>query len=309
MKKIVWAVFFLIFLAESNAFAQACCSATSAGEAGVVGRCHKAMIQVGGGIDHGTGVFTETSDYEGFESTGSDDIIFSVAGGIRPFDRRFRVGAMAPLHLQHRSSDDLSSTKTKFGDVAWSSGFLFLEDPMAGISESWIPFLEVALLGTFPTGTHLGESTDPLAADVTSAGGTTLGGGLRLVKFLTPAHALRLSGDYRYSFSHDVTYGRNTVEVQPGAEWGGLVGWNYERSLFWSVGAYTRFTYTENLRTQGNEVEDSDRQRLTLGGIFRRSIVFPYWDVNLSLGTDLLMGKNLPRAGVAGSFSIQRNFL
>ncbi len=255
------------------------------------------------------GCFHRNRDYEGFETTGSDDIIFSLSAGIRPFDRRFRVGAMAPLHLQHRSSEELGSTRTKFGDLAWSSGFLVLEDPMSGISQSWIPFVEVALLGTFPTGTHLGESTDPLAADVTSPGGTTLGGGLRIVKFVTPVHALRLSDDYRYAFSHEVTYGRNTVDVQPGAEWSALLGWNYERSLFWSVGAFGRFTYTENLRTQAIEIEDSDRQRMFIGGIFRRSIAFPYWDANFSLGSDLLIGRNLPRTGVAGSFSVQRNFL
>lgn len=309
MRSFIWAIFFLVSFNESQAFAQACCSATSAGEAGVVGRCHKAMIQAGVGLDHGMGVFTEGGDYEGFESTGSDDINISIAAGIRPFDRRFRVGAMAPMHVQRRSSDDLSSTKVGFGDLAWSSGFLFLEDPMAGISASWIPFLEVAVLGTFPTGTHLGESTDPLAADVTSPGGTTLGGGLRVTKFVTPAHALRLNGDYRYSFAHEVTSGRNTVDVQPGAEWSGLLGWNYERSLFWSVGFYGRFTYTENLRTRDIEIDGSERHRLFIGGLFRKSIAFPFWDANFSLGSDLLFGKNLPRAGLVASFGIQRNFL
>ncbi len=309
MRSPIWVVFCLVFLSESQALAQACCSATSAGEAGVVGRCHKAMIQAAVGLDHGTGVFSESGDYEGFESSSSDDINISLSGGIRPFHRRLRVGASAPMHVQRRTSDDLSSIKTGIGDLAWSSGFLFLEDPMAGILESWMPFFEVALSGTFPTGTHLGESTDPLAADVTSPGGTTLGGGLRVTKFITPVHALRMNGDYRYSFAHEVTNGRNTVDVQPGAEWSGLLGWNYEHSIFWSVGLYGRFTYTENLRTQDIKIDDSDRKRLFIGGLFRKSIAFPFWDANFSLGSDVLLGKNLPRAGVTGSISIQRNFL
>lgn len=296
------------WILPATARAQACCSASSAGEAGVVGRCHFAMVSSALELSHGLGTIDTDGAFQPYRSSSSTDGILSLAAGIRPFDRRFRVGAVVPLHLQHRGAPDLSSAAVRAGDVAWSSGFYLLQDPMIGL-DSFIPFLEPFLAGTIPTGIHPGESTDPLGADTTSQGAASLGGGLKTIKFLSLAHALRLSGEVRYFFAHEVAVGRNTVAIRPAPAYTLTLGYTYERNIFWSMGALVRATFQGNRRLGDAAIPDSDSRRVYTGLTFRRSIRFPFWDFTASAGQDMLLGENQGRAGLSLTLGVQRNFL
>ncbi len=304
----LWVVYAVMLVWPSHVLGQACCSATSAGDAGVVGRCHYAMVSMSMGVEHGLGYSNGDGGFQGYQSLSSTDAVLTIAGGIRPFDRRFRVGGVAPVRLQYRATDVLDSTAIGVGDLAWSSGFLLLQDPMMGI-DSWVPFLEVFVAGTIATGRSPTDSDEFLLADATSTGGSTLSGGLKLVKFATISNALRVSAEYRYHFAHMGEKGANPIELQSGAEWEFRMGWMYEGSIFWSLGVHAQVTIQSPLYLNGEPVNDSDSRKLFTGITFRRSLSFPWWDLNLSAGQNMFLGKNLPRAGVNLSLGVQRNFL
>lgn len=298
----------LVALWSTDLWAQACCSATSAGEAGVVDRCHKAMLQAGMTFDHGVASFNAQGDRETFEETQSEDIIFTVSGGIRPVES-VRVGLLVPYHLQHRSAQALGSTQWALGDIAFSTGWLALEDPMLGLSHDPTPFLEFVLMGSIATGNATKTSEDPFGADITSTGSHSLGAGVRVIKFVVPSHALRLNADWLYKFSHDVELGRESFAVKPGSELRGVLGWAYEGSIFWSAGLFVRGSMHSEITTAGKIIDGSGMRRLTFGAHWRQSLAFPFWDINFSAGTDMFLGENLPRTGVSGGISVQRNFL
>lgn len=301
--------FCVVLILPLSANAQPCCSASSAGEAGVVGRCHYAMISTSIGLEHGLGFNDRDGAFQRYESTGSSDMVLTLAGGIRPFDRRFRVGAAMPLRGQYRSAgSDLSSTALRPGDLGLSTGFYVLEDPITGL-DSPIPFVEPYLAATLSTGVSSHSASDPLGADTTSTGSSTLGGGLKIIKFVTPAHAVRVSGEYRYSFAHDVESRDSSVEIKPGAAWDLELGWTYEGSIFWSVGVQTRLTLQGRLEQSEQPVDKSEMRRLYTGLTYRRSLSFPYWDLTVGVGQDMLFGKNTVRSGVTAVLGVQRNFL
>jgi hypothetical protein len=299
----------VLTMSAGQVWAQACCSASTAGEAGIVGRCHKGMVSTSLGMEQGMGIVDADGEFERYETANSVDVVWSVAGGFRPFDRRFRVGAVLPIRTQHRDAGDLASTETGLGDIGASTGFLFTEDPMNGISESWMPFTEVYLGGTWPTGRAPDESTDALGASITSTGSASLSGGLRVIKFVVPEHALRVTAEYQKSFEHTIDNWGTEVGILPGDSVNLGFGWTYEKSVFWSVGAYGRASFQGAMRVDDQEIQNSEVRRLFTGLTFRRSLQFPWWDATLSGGQDMVFGDNLARAGFAWTLGVQRNFL
>lgn len=298
---------FLVLLPQTGS-GQPCCSASSAGEAGVVGRCHYAMLSTSLGIEHGLG-FTDTEgEFQPYQSTRSSDAILTIAGGFRPFDQRFRVGAAMPFRGQYRAGGEDSATALRPGDLALSTGFLVLEDPMTGL-DSAVPFVEPYVASTLATGVSPDQSSDPLGADTTSQGASTLSLGLKVIKFVTPSHAIRVSGEYRYAFSYSVHSRDDRIQLQPGPALEGVLGWTYEGSIFWSVGLQARLTFRDELQHEDEPIPGSEMRRLYTGLTYRHALRFPYWDLTASGGQDMLLGKNTIRSGLTFMLGIQRNFL
>lgn len=300
-----------------SAAAQACCTATGSSELGVVGRCHFGVIASQLGYDRGFGSFDADGRYEELEGAEVDDVVLTLAGGVRLGTPALQVHGTLPLRMQYRELAGLTAA-TRFGAGDASLGFraMLLEDLVAGIDlsepETLLPFVEPFLGVRFPTGRAASDSETPTQADVMGDGAWTLLGGAQVTKFLTLHQALAVTGAYAHRFPHQVSSATGqTRRYSPGDEIDAKLSYVNVLDLFWSFSVFSTVRWTLPAESDGDEIPDSATRRVRFGAGLSHYLTYPTWQLTASASFDPSLdgvSKNVPFAGTSAALGLQRNF-
>lgn len=310
-------LFLLAAFWSFDASAQACCTATGAGEFGVVGRCHQSVLAAQLGYEPILGTYDSRRNFNTFEGANLQDLLVTIGGGTRFGTERFQLHGSLPLRLQYRQFSGLEgATGWGVGDATLGARWLFLQDMMSGIfpgiRDTYYPFLEGYLNLRIPSGRSPEAANDPIGADVTGTGHWGAVAGLKVVKFLTYQHVLGAYVDGAYTLGRSIDRGRGSVDYRPGVEVSSGLTYQHIPTLRWSWGVMGGVRFQGRAVQDGEALLESSTQRLLFGAHVTRSIVYPFWEVSLSASNDAwgdLGGKNLPFVGPNVALVVQRNFL
>jgi hypothetical protein len=308
----------VVLALPSSAFAQACCTATGAGEFAVVGRCQEAVIATQLTFQRAVGTFSGRGDYHSLSHAEVDDVVVSIGGGLRVLHPSLQIYASAPLRVQYRSFDatggDLSLGP---GDAAGGVRWTALEDRMSGLSwedpESFIPFVDVYATVKTPTGRAPERTRVTTGADITGDGAWQLSAGAKLSKFLTPKNLLGLQATYTHALERGIEKPDGAItDYAPGDELDVQLSYLRISNIFWSWGLNASFKAAGETYADGAAVARSETQRLRFGAHLTHGFEFPYWEATVSATTDAWWdgaSANLPFAGPAASITVRRQFL
>lgn len=304
--------------APALASAQACCTATGAGEFAVVGRCQSAVIATQLTYQHGLGTYTDRGDYRGIDHAQVDDVTLSLGGGFRPFHPQWQVYGSVPLRLQYRAFDAAGSDlRLGPGDAAAGVRWTALQDAMGGLALSdpstLTPFLDLYATLKTPTGRAPEDTEVTTGADITGDGAWQLAAGAKLSKFLTPNHVVGLQGTYSHLFARTIEKANGqTTDYAPGAEVDLTATYLHIHDLFWSWGLNSSLKFAGETVADGKTVPDSQTRRLRFGGHVTHGFDFPKWEATLSVTVDAWWdgaSANLPFVGPAASLAIRRQWM
>lgn len=317
---LVCALFSIILFAPffaTEARAQACCTATGAGEFAVVGRCHNSVLTAQLGYEPTLGTYDSQGRFNAFRGASLQDMLVSVGAGSRFGTERFQVYGSIPLRVQYRQFSGMDgSWGWGVGDGSLGVRWMFLEDMMSGIfagdRDTYFPFLDGYLNLRIPSGRAPEVANDPVGADVTGRGHWSAVAGLKAVKFVTYKHVVGAYGEVGYSLGRPIERGQRTLDYRPGPEVATGVTYQYIRSVRWSWGAMAGIRFEGTAAEEGETIQGSSKRRLLLGAHFTRSLVFPFWEASISATNDAwgdFGGRNMPFVGPTIAISVQRNFL
>lgn len=301
----------------SIASAQACCTATGAGEFSVVGRCHEGVLATQVTYQRGSGSYADDGEYRSLDHAQVDDLIVSVGGGFRPFHKSLQLYGSVPLRVQHRAFDSTGSdVRLGPGDAAASIRWTALQDRMSGLSlgepDSFIPFLDLYAGLKVPTGRAPEQTSVTTGADITGDGTWQLLGGAKVSKFVTPKHVVGLQATYSYGLARTIERASTTTEFAPAGEVDVQVSYLNIHDLFWSWGLNSSFRHAGKTYADGEPVPNSDMHRLRFGGHITHGFEFPFWEATLSVSADAWWdgaSSNVPFVGPTASLTLRRQFL
>lgn len=306
-----------LLLCARGAGAQACCTATGSSELGVVGRCHFGVIASQLAYDRGFGSFDARGKYRSLEGAEVDDVVLTLAGGVRLGTPALQVHGTLPLRLQHRELSGLP-TATRFGLGDASLGFraMLIEDLVAGLDLSeprtLLPFFEPFVAVRAPTGRAPSDSETPTQADVMGDGAWTAIGGAQITKFLTLHQAVAVTGSYAHRFPHDVSSAAGrTRRYSPGDELDAKLAYVHVVDMFWSFSVFSTGRWTLQASNDGAEVPDSASRRIRFGAGLSHYLSYPTWQLTASAAFDPPvdgLSENVPFAGSSLALGLQRNF-
>jgi hypothetical protein len=308
----------VVLAAPSLVSAQACCTATGAGEFAVVGRCQEAAIATQLTYQRGVGTFTGRGAFHSLSNTEVDDVILSIGGGIRVLHRSLQVYGSAPLRMQRRSFNATGSDlSVRPGDVAGGVRWTALEDRMGGLKldepASFLPFLDLYATAKAPTGRAPEDTETTTGADITGDGAWQLSAGAKVSKFLTPKNLLGVQATYTHDFARSIQKpdGAST-DYAPGDGLDLTLSYLRISNIFWSWGLNANFKAAGETYADGAAVAHSDTQRLRFGAHITHGFDFPFWEATLSGTADAWWNgasTNIPFVGPAVSVSMRRQFL
>lgn len=301
----------------STAAAQACCTATGAGEYSVVGRCQQSAIGLDLSYTRAIGTYTEDGDYEPLNSADVNDVTLGLGGGTRIFHDSLQVYGSVPLRLQHRGLQGAgSTTSVGFGDVAAALRWTALEDIMEGAdikdAKTLMPFVDIYAGSKAPTGRAPDATRVSTGSDIMGDGSWKVFGGLKLAKFVTSKHVAGISGQYSYAFAHEVAHGDSSTMIRPGPTWTAGASYLFIPNVFWSAGLSSTYEYSQPMFDGGSAVDDSNSRRLSFGAHVTHGFGFPYWEATLGVNMDAWWnhgGQNIPFTGPSVALTIRRHWM
>lgn len=307
----------LMLGASDEAAAQACCTATSTGEFSVVGRCHQSVITSRLGFEPTVGSYDTDGRFRSAADASIYDAVWAVGAGSRLGTRRFQVYGSLPLRLQYRNFDEVdASTGLGLGDAGVGVRWTLLEDPMAGIdfgdTASWLPFFDLYVNASLPTGRSPEAGQHSMDADVTGAGIWSATAGVRLSKFVTRRWIIGAQGDMTIPTGRQVETRGESVHFRPGREAGASATLLHIPTVFWSWGLNAGMRWTGESAEAGQPITGSSARRLTLGAFVTRALDYPFWEATLAVSTDPWWdgpAYNLSFVGPAVTIGVQRNFM
>jgi hypothetical protein len=311
------AIVMLLALWPRAAQGQACCTATGSSGFGVVGRCHFAVLAAQIAYERGHGTFDSDGNYRALYSAEVDDVVLSLAAGIRLWSPKLQVYGSVPLRLQYRDLDGLpADTAVGPGDASLALRYLAVEDLVTGLQwsdlRSLLPFVEPYVGGRAPTGRGPTESTSPSGVDATGDGTWTAFAGVAITKFVTLHDAVVLDGSYGLRFEHDVSSPSGpTRRYAPGNEIRARLAGVHVFNLFWSGSLFASAIVTGDASQDGSAIPSSGTRRVRVGASVQYYVVYPNWELGVSASLDPPvsgLGRNIPFAGASGTLLLQRNF-
>jgi len=192
-----------------------------------------------------------------------------------------------------------------------------LEDWVAGVDladpRTWVPFVQLFVSGTAPTGRAAEQGEEPSASDVMGNGSWELTSGASVTKFVTMDTALLLGASYGHRFARQVSPrgGSSRYDFSPGDELSFKLGFLQVEGLFLSWGASVSVRTTGNAERDGVEVLGSSTLRTRVGAQVGYYLAYPTWQLRVAPAVDLPvddLGRNLPFVGPALAVVLQRNF-
>ncbi|MCA9548244.1 MAG: hypothetical protein KC613_27765 [Myxococcales bacterium] len=299
-------------LSPGAAWAQACCTGTGAGEFGVVGRCRQAVLGASLSYTHALASFDKAGERQPLEDAIADDVVWTVGGGAR-ITPAWQIHGSVPLRLQYRGFTGLDAdTQVGLGDVTLGTRYLAVTDPMTGISQSLLPFVDLLALVRLPTGRAPEATEVPTGADVMGAGGYELTLGVRVSKFITPNHALVVNGSVGLRPARDLDLPGGTRRFAPGQVGNLHLMYLYVHSLWWSGGLHATGRWTGDAAEDGVTVPDSGSARTRLGAHVTYALQVPYWEITGAVWLDPWWdhgAANQPFVGPTASLTLQRSWL
>jgi hypothetical protein len=267
--------------------------------------------------DRGLGSFDAYGNYARLRDAEVDDVVLTLAGGVRLGTPALQVHAAVPLRLQYRELSGLAHA-TRFGAGDATLGFraMVVEDAMGGIdlsdAGSLSPFFEPFIGARAPTGRAASDSETPTQADVMGDGAWSVFGGVAVSKFLTLAHALKLTGAYAHRFAHDVPGAAGADRrFAPGDEIDVNLAYLNLVDIYWSWTVFSSARWTLPAVSDDVRIENSDARRVRVGVGVSYYLTYPTWQLNTSVAADPPLSglsKNVAFAGVTASLGLQRNF-
>lgn len=304
--------------APSPAAAQACCTVTGAGEFGVVGPCHVAGISAQLSYQRAVGSYDEDGDFHRLRDASVDDVVLTLAGGVRFADQRLQLTAAVPTRLQHRRFGEESTTSVGFGDVTAGFRALAVEGSSAGFDSddrsTYVPFVELFTTVRAPTGRAPEDTRNSLGADIMGDGSWGLTLGTKVSAFLTLHHSVALNVAWSHRFARDVPPVEEAGQGRrfaPGEALDLRLAWTRIVNLWWSYGAFGAFRFTGAVDEDGQEVANSETHRTSFGFFVTHAIALPEWETTLSVSIDPFWpggGSGLAFVGPTAAISIHRYF-
>lgn len=247
-------------LTVSNwAFAQACCSASSAVSPGRLGLDERALVGVQPSVSATIGSFDDSRQFHSNEAGSSQLETRLTAFATARILRRLQLGLTAPAVVSFRKSETSGSeTGGGFGDVGVNLRYDLLWDR----ERRWFP--GIGLIGglTAPTGRGPGESQSVLATDVTGLGVWQWSGGVWLEHsfddWLVTAAGL-------IGFRSRADYGVLKSQLAP--QFTGILALGYNASHSVALAAVATYLSEGQARIDGESVPQSGRSQthLSLG--------------------------------------------
>jgi hypothetical protein len=307
----------VVLASPTEVAAQACCTATGAGEFSVVGRCQESSVGMKLSYTRAMGTFDEDGNYTGLRRAGVDDATLSLGGGTRIIHRSLQVYGSLPLRLQHRDFSGMASTTSfGFGDAAAAVRWTALDDVMEGLrfddSSTLVPFLDVYSGVKAPTGRAPDSTRVATGSDIMGDGSWKVFGGVKLSKFLAAQHVVGLSGQYSYAFVHRVERADSQMRIRPGPSWIGGATYQYIPNVFWSAGLTSTYQFEQAFHEDSVAVPESSTKRLSFGAHVTHGFGFPFWEATFSVEVDSWWngaGANVPFAGPTASLTLRRQWL
>ncbi|MFP4598509.1 MAG: hypothetical protein ACLFVJ_09660 [Persicimonas sp.] len=300
-----------------DAAAQACCTATGAGELSVVGRCYDGVAAAQLSYERAWGSYDVEGEYHSMSDAEIDDFILTLGAGQRVLTRSLQVHASVPLRMQYRRFGDADGDMaTRLGDAAFALRWTALEDKMDGIDfdkfDSLVPFLDAYIALKVPSGRAPEDSESATGADITGDGAWQALVGTKISKFITSSHVLAVQLDYIHGFARDIDHGgAQPIDFDPGEEFSARLSWLQIHDLFWSWGAFAKGQWATDASQDGEVVDGSATERFRVGAHITHAISFPLWEVTLSGSVDTWWdhaGQNLPYVGPSGAVTLRRNW-
>lgn len=303
-------------LVAQEASAQACCTATGAGEFAVVGRCHDGVAAAQLSFERAWGSYDQQGRHNALGSAEVDDVILALGAGQRVITDSLQVHGSVPLRMQYRRFGDAEGTiAAGLGDAAFALRWTALEDRMGGLdlseAGSLLPFLDVYAGLKVPSGRAPEHSQTSTGADITGDGAWQAIAGAKLSKFVTSSHVLAIQGEYAHRFSREIERSGSATSFDAGEELSAQLSWLQIHDLFWSWGAFGKAQWTLNAREDGAIVEESAMRRLRMGAHLTHGVQFPQWEVTLAASVDAWWSganRNVPYVGPSAALTLRRNW-
>jgi len=303
-------------LGPSGVSAQACCVG-GGGQLGVVGRERRAALTVSLGYQRATGSYANDGSYHRLRDASIDDVTLEFGGGVRLFDHRLELSGTLPTRLQHRAyRGSEGSTRVGLGDASLGVGVMLIRGSVDGMRRreprTWIPFLDVNLGVSFPSGRAPEDSHDQNGADVMGTGHYTLQGGLRLSQFISLKQIVTLSALFERGLARAVrSLAGASHRYRPGAALSLRASWLYARDMRWSGGLFVNARLGDAAHQDGERVAGSATRSLSLGALVSWVFILPIWEATSSVSVDTFFdgpGRNMPQVGPRISLLVKRSF-
>lgn len=305
--------------------AQSCCGVVAEDELAVVSPHRRAVVTTRVTLKRMIGRHDLDGRYRALDpGVSASDAQLTLGGGLRfPFYDRLQVHGALSGRLQHRRLPDAdgggssAALAAGLGDVSgflrWSASF---DDQrgLFGAAGSFVPSLDVYAGAKAPTAAYH-EGID--ARDVARTMGDGAWGivtGARLIKYLTPAHAARVSLRYdarlwREADAEVTGYSR----FSPGDQVGLTVAYLGLKGMDWMFGCSADFSFTlpSAARRAGGAsrtLRGTEMRETVLGVHLTRVLIMPRLDLTVSVSYTLplpRLSQNLSFEGILAGLALR----
>jgi hypothetical protein len=313
------------FFTAGSARAQSCCGVVAEDELAVVSPHRRAVVTTRVTLKRMLGRHDLDGRYRSLDSgVSATDAQLTLGGGLRfPFYDRLQVHGALSGRLQHRRLPDEDGSGTSsalaggLGDVSgflrWSASF---DDQrgLVGAARSLVPSLDLYAGAKAPSAAyHEGISARDVARTM-GDGAWGIVAGARLIKYLTPAHAARVSLRYDARLWRDADADvTGFSRFSPGDQVGLTLAYLGLKGMWWMFGCTADFTFTlpSSARTASGgsrSLSGTEMRETVLGVHLTRVLLMPRLDLTGSLSYTLPLPKlsqNLSFEGVLAGLALR----
>lgn len=296
-----------------SASGQTCCTTTGANDLGVVDRDHVAVLGAELNYDRAYGSFDGDGSFRTLRNAEVDDLMLSLAGGLRLWPRALQLHGGVALRFQYRQFGSLQGSHLGLGDSAVSLRYLLLDAGREGAPDGrYVPFVEPFVGLRIPSGTGPEEADSATLVDATGDGATMAHAGVLLAEHVSESDAVELSVSYGHRFAREVEYGEARRSFAPGPELNARASFGHSVDMFWSWKLFLSLRATGSSDLDGRTLADSATHRLRAGAMLAHFLRFPTWQLVASASFDPPIGgfgSNVPFAGSSLILSVRRSFV
>lgn len=281
-----------------------------------MGRDDLATVGAELAFDRAYGSFDQNGRFQTLREAEADDLVASLAAGIRLWPQRLQVYGRVPLRYQYRKLYGLGGEQhVGLGDSSLALRVTVVDGarqaPTFSECGTLLPQVDVFLGMRFKTGRGPNDARKGSLVDATGDGSNMAYFGASMAELFTRDQGVTLSSSYGYRFRRTVQTPMGLQRFNPGNEVLARAAFFYNLSLFWSLEFSLAWRSSASSTYDDTTAQGSSTRRVRAGLSVTRTLRFPSWQLALAATADPPirgLGKNVALSGSTLSFSVRRNF-